>query len=95
MSLFRNNLYIFTITGAKKIVCYIEVCYIEVPLHREHEVKNRNRKWSLRKQKTANRSQELKTATVIRARKKKKNFSLSLGQEALTFCWTEATTCSS
>ena len=58
MSLFRNNLYIFTITEAKKIVCYIEVCYIEVPLHREHEVKNRNRKWS---QKTKNSKQMART----------------------------------
>ena len=36
-----------------------------------------------------------KQQTVISARKKEKNSSLSFGQEALTFCWTEATTCSS
>ena len=36
-----------------------------------------------------------KQQTVISARKKKKNSSLSFGQEALTFGWTEVTTSSS
>ena len=40
------------------MVCYIEVCYIEVPLYREHEVKNRNRKWS---QETKNSKQMSRT----------------------------------
>ena len=49
----------------------------------------------VRKQKTANRCQELKTANCNQRSEKKKNSSLSFGQEALTFGWTEATTCSS
>ena len=48
----------FTITRTKKIIRYIEVCYIEVPLYGEQEVKNRNRKFS---QETKNSKQMSRT----------------------------------